>query len=132
MVPTLLYHPAGQLPALDPKRVVQHVDLFPTILDYAGVRPTAVPRFGRSLFSSQPGEAVLTMDETYWIVREEGVLERTPLGEERVLAYRRERTGEAEGTVSAEVQANLNRRLLAYLQHYTMSLINNSFYRGGE
>ena len=132
MVPTLLYHPAGQLPALDPKRVVQHVDLFPTILDYAGVRPTAVPQFGRSLFSSQPGEAVLTMDETYWIVREEGVLERTPLGEERVLAYRRERTGEAEGTVSAEVQANLNRRLLAYLQHYTMSLINNSFYRGGE
>lgn len=132
MVPTLLYHPAGQLPALDPKRVVQHVDLFPTILDYAGVRPTAVPQFGRSLFSSQPGEAVLTMDETYWIVREEGVLERTPLGEERVLAYRRERTGEAEGTVSAEVQANLNRRLLAYLQHYTMSLINNSFYRGSE
>ena len=132
MVPTLLYHPAGQLPALDSKRVVQHVDLFPTILDYAGVRPTAVPQFGRSLFSSQPGEAVLTMDETYWIVREEGVLERTPLGEERVLAYRRERTGEAEGTVSAEVQANLNRRLLAYLQHYTMSLINNSFYRGGE
>ncbi len=132
MVPTLLYHPSGQLPELNARRVVQHVDLFPTILDYAGVRPTAVPRFGRSLFSQQPGEAVLTMDETYWIVREEGVLERSPMGDERVLAYRRERTGETEAALPAELQSDLNRRLLAYLQHYTMSLINNSFYRGGE
>ncbi|HRN52679.1 MAG TPA: hypothetical protein PK788_04240, partial [Gemmatimonadaceae bacterium] len=69
MVPTLLYHPGGVLPALDPTRVVQHVDLFPTILDYAGVRPERLPLFGHSLFAEAPGEAVLTTDETYWLVR---------------------------------------------------------------
>lgn len=129
MVPTLLYHPGGHLPALDPRRVVQHVDLFPTILDYAGVRPERVPRFGHSLFVERPGEAVLTTDETYWLVRAEGVLERRPDGSERVLPYRRERTGGAEGTMPEALRTEVSRRLQAYVQHYTMSLINNAFYR---
>lgn len=129
MVPTLLYHPGGVLPALDPTRVVQHVDLFPTILDYAGVRPERLPLFGHSLFAEAPGEAVLTTDETYWLVRADGVLERRPDGSERVLAYLRERTGIEDGAMPAARQEDASRRLLAYVQHYTMSLINNSFYR---
>lgn len=129
MVPTLLYHPSGRLPTLDASRIVQHVDLFPTILDYAGLRPTAIPRFGRSLFSAAAGEAVLTTDETYWLVRPDAVLERTPAGTERLLAYERERTGETPGALSDSLQAERSRRLLAYVQHYTMSLINNAFYR---
>lgn len=132
MVPTLLYHPGGLLPAMDAKRVVQHVDLFPTILDYVGLRPPAVPKFGRSMFSAQEGEAVLTTDETYWIVRRDGVLERTPAGAERVLAYARERTGEASMPMEPARQAQLSQRLSAYIQHYTMSLINNAFYRGAS
>ena len=129
MVPTLLYHPGGVLPELDPTRVVQHVDLFPTILDYAGVRPERLPLFGHSLFAEAPGEAVLTTDETYWLVRADGVLERRPDGSERVLAYLRERTGTEDGAMPAGRQEDASRRLLAYVQHYTMSLINNSFYR---
>lgn len=129
MVPTLLYHPGGVLPELDPTRVVQHVDLFPTILDYAGVRPERLPLFGHSLFAEAPGEAVLTTDETYWLVRADGVLERRPDGSERVLAYLRERTGTEDGAMPAGRQEDASRRLRAYVQHYTMSLINNSFYR---
>lgn len=129
MVPTLLYHPGGVLPELDPTRVVQHVDLFPTILDYAGVRPERLPLFGHSLFAEAPGEAVLTTDETYWLVRADGVLERRPDGSERVLAYLRERTGTEDGAMPTARQEDASRRLLAYVQHYTMSLINNSFYR---
>ncbi|MBX3133349.1 MAG: LTA synthase family protein [Gemmatimonadaceae bacterium] len=129
MVPTLLYHPAGRLPALETDRVTQHVDLFPTILDYAGVRPERVPRFGRSLFSSQPGEAVLTTDQTYWIVRPEGVLERMPSGSQRVLAYRGEHTGDEAADLPDALEEELGLRLLAYVQHYANSLINNSFYR---
>lgn len=129
MVPTLLYHPGGRLPALDTARVVQHVDLFPTILDYAGVHPERVPRFGHSLFAEQEGEAVLTSDEVYWLVRRDGVLERRPDGSERMLAYRREVTGSEDVRVPESRQAEASRRLLAYVQHYTMSLINNAFYR---
>ena len=132
MVPTLLFHPGGKLPPLDPTRVVQHVDLFPTILDYAGLRPTRIPKFGHSLFAAQPGEAMLTTDEIYWLVRKDGVVERRPDGSERVLAYARERTGETAGTMPPALQAERSRRLLAYVQHYTMSLINNAFYREAD
>jgi phosphoglycerol transferase MdoB-like AlkP superfamily enzyme len=129
MVPTLLFHPGGALPPLDTTRVMQHVDLFPTILDFAGVRPTHVPRFGHSLFATHVGEAVLASDETYWMVRADGVLERTPDGRERVLRYDRERTGGREAQLPVAQRAARSERLLAYLQHYTMSMINNSFYR---
>ncbi|HRN52678.1 MAG TPA: hypothetical protein PK788_04235, partial [Gemmatimonadaceae bacterium] len=52
-----------------------------------------------------------------------------PDGSERVLPYLRERTGAEEGTMPASEQDEVSRRLRAYVQHYTMSLINNSFYR---
>lgn len=129
MVPILLYHPGTPLPAVDPTRLVQHVDLFKTILDYTGARPPRVPAFGRSLFSSAPGEAVLATDDVYWIVRKEGVLERLPDGRERTLAFRRELTGSDPGTLTPQQSAEMSQRLLAYVQHFTMSIINNSFYR---
>jgi hypothetical protein len=75
------------------------------------------------------GEAVLASDETYWMVRADGVLERTPDGRERLLVYERERTGGRETTLPATERSTRSERLLAYLQHYTMSMINNSFYR---
>ncbi len=130
MVPVLLYHPTRPLPPVSPARVTQHVDLFATILDFAGVRPPRLPLFGRSVFSSAPGEAVLAADETYWMVRAEGVVERQPDGRERVVAYERERTGRVLASLEPELSRQLSQRLLAYVQHYTMSMINNSFYRG--
>jgi len=129
MVPVLLYHPTQTLPEIDPARVTQHVDLFATILDYTGVRPVRIPLFGRSLFSEAPGEAVLSTDETFWIVRAEGVVERAPTGAHRVLAYRREATGREPGALPPAAAHALSRRLEAYVQHYAMSLIHNSFYR---
>lgn len=129
MVPVLLYHPTQALPAVDPVRMTQHVDLFATILDFAGVHPPRIPLFGRSIFSAAPGEAVLAADDTYWMVRAEGVLERRPDGQERLLAYQGEATGRTESALTPEAGRALSQRLLAYVQHYTMSMINNSFYR---
>jgi len=129
MVPVLLYHPTVRLPHVDSTRITQHVDLFATVLDYTGARPLRVPAFGRSLFANVPGEAVLTTDNTYWMVRKEGVVERMPDGSERLLAYQRERTGRTPAALSAATADELSQRLLAHVQHYTMSMINNSFYR---
>jgi phosphoglycerol transferase MdoB-like AlkP superfamily enzyme len=129
MVPILLYQPGRQLPALDSTRIAQHVDIFKTVLDFAGVRPPKVPSFGRSLFADVPGEAVLATDEVYWIVRKEGVVERVPDGRERLFAFRREETGREPGALTPQQSAEMSERLRAYVQHFTMSMINNSFYR---
>ena len=129
MVPILLFHPRGKLPPLDATRITQHVDLFPTILDYTGTRAGRVPLFGKSLFGASTGEAVLQSNDVFWVVRREVVLEREPDGRERLFALAGERTGSAPAGPDGEaLGAELRQRLNAYLQHYTSSLINNSFY----
>ena len=126
----LLFHPRGKLPPLDTTRNVQHVDLFPTMLDYAGVDPGRVPRFGRSLFGDSPGEAVLQSNNIFWLVRREGVLQRDPNGTERLFALQAEQTGATPVDEAARALEPLMRqRLNAYVQHYSSSLLGNSFYR---
>ena len=131
MVPLLLFHPGMTLPGIDRERITQHVDLFPTILDVAGVEPGRIPAFGRSVFARVPGEAILRSNGVHWLVRRDGVLQRDPAGEEHLFAYRRHRTeavpvaDAGDGTTSA-----LALRLRAHLQHFSNSLIRNSFYRG--
>ena len=131
MVPLLLFHPGMKLPPVDGERITQHVDLFPTILDVAGVEPGRIPAFGRSVFAPVSGEAILQSNGVHWLVRKEGVLQRDPGGEEYLFAYRRHRT---EATPVEDAGAATPRalavRLQAHLQHFSNSLIRNSFYRG--
>jgi phosphoglycerol transferase MdoB-like AlkP superfamily enzyme len=128
MVPLLLYHPSRPLPPTDPLRITQHVDLLPTILDYTGVTPTEIPRFGRSVFSPAEGEAILGSDGYYWLVRRDGVVQRDAKGTETVFPYA------AEASLSASAMGQtapvtLAGRLQAHLQHFNNSLLRNSFYR---
>jgi arylsulfatase A-like enzyme len=128
LVPLLLVHPGHPLPPMDEARVTQHVDLFPTILDYAGVQPGPVPYHGRSLFSPAPGEAVLHSDGRFWLVRREGVLQRDPDGTERLLAYRREAT-EPTPVAGDALRRDLATALRAHIQHFANSMVRNAYYR---
>ncbi len=125
MTPLLLFHPTQQLPAVDPERITQHVDILPTILDYAGVEPGELPRFGRSLFSPAPGEAILQSNGTYWLVRREGVVQRDPDGRESAFPY----LGPATTATGAAVSGPFASRLHAHVQHFNNSMLGNSFYR---
>lgn len=129
MVPVLLFHPTQRLTGLDATRIVQHTDLFRTILDYAGAEPGRVPPYGRSLFADVTGEAVLSSDETFWLVRRDAVLERLPDGRQRTLAFAREATGGTPVALTPPQEAALAQRLLAHIQHFTTAMITNSFYR---
>ncbi len=132
MVPTLLFHPkgTGALPPLDATRITQHVDLFPTILDYTGSDPGRIPLFGRSLFADTPGEAILQSNDIFWLVRRDAVLQREPNGTERLFALEGERSGSTPpGARGAALAPELRRRLDAYVQHYANGMIRNTFFR---
>ncbi len=126
MVPLLLYHPGRALPPVDPRRITQHVDILPTLLDVVGIAPGAIPRFGRSVFSPVDGEAILGADGYYWLVRRDGVVQRTPTGAEAMFPYAAEASLTAAGRVAP---SPLTSRLHAHVQHYNNSLLQNSFYR---
>jgi hypothetical protein len=130
MVPLLLYHPGGRLPPVDGGRVTQHADILHTILDVVGVEPSRIPRFGRSVFSDEPGEAVLHSNGTYWLVRDEGVLQLDPQGREALFDFRGAATEAEELHSNGATRAALALRLRAHLQHHHNSLLSNSLYGG--
>lgn len=133
LVPVLLLEPGGRLPVLDTTRVVQHVDLFRTVLDWTGDHWEDAPPFGRSLFAEdEDGEAIVRDDGDYWMVNREYAILRDADGHEGWLPYRGAQTGfetldRDEVHVTSDSVA-LSMRLRAQLQHFTTALVNNSLY----
>ncbi len=130
MVPLLLYHPGGALPEVSGDRITQHADILPTVLDLVGLEPSRLPRFGRSVFSSALGEAVLHGNGTYWLVRPEGVVERDPSGEERIFRYEGHTTRAEPVELPTATRETLVRRLRAHIQHHHNGLLTNGFFGG--
>jgi hypothetical protein len=133
LVPVLLVEPGGRLPTLDTTRVVQHVDLFRTVLDWTGDHWADAPPFGRSLFAStHAGEAIVRDDGDFWMVNREYAIWRDADGQEQWLPYRGTLTGfetlEGEEIHSVADSVALSMRLRAQLQHFTTALVNNSLY----
>ncbi len=77
-VPLLLFHPRGRLTGVDTNRVTQHVDVFPTILDYLGVTAPQRLLFGRSLLRGGDGRAFLHASGAFYLLRGERVLKFIP------------------------------------------------------
>lgn len=133
LVPVLLVEPGGRLPALDTTRVVQHVDLFRTVLDWTGDHWQDAPPFGRSLFAaSTSGEAIVRDDGDFWMVNRRYAILRDADGREEWLPYRGTQTGfetlDRDRPHAASDSVALSMRLRAQLQHFTTALVNNSLY----
>ena len=79
-VPLLVFHPEQKLPALDPQRVTQQVDILPSIFDYLGIEPERRLLFGQSIFRSTEGRAFLHLNGHFWLVRGQYALEFVPEG----------------------------------------------------
>jgi phosphoglycerol transferase MdoB-like AlkP superfamily enzyme len=130
MVPMLMFHPKGRIPAVDATRITQHVDIFPSILDYVGIRMDRRPLFGRSVFSTNNGEAEIHSNGIYWLVNQKDVLQMDPAGNEMLVKFAGEKTKFrlAEG-LDPQTQRLRSLRLKAYRQHFNNGLLKNSFYR---
>lgn len=133
LVPVLLVEPGGRLPTLDTTRVVQHVDLFRTVLDWTGDHWADAPPFGRSLFATtHDGEAIVRDDGDFWMVNRKYAILRDADGQEQWWPYRGTQTGfetlEGDDLHSASDSVALSMRLRAQLQHFTTALITNSLY----
>jgi len=85
-VPLLFYHPGGAVAPGVSKRVVQQVDIVPSILDLLGIVDARIGPFGRSVFSHLPGRAFLWTYGCAWSIEQDHALKRLPGG--RALLYR--------------------------------------------
>jgi len=127
-VPLLLFHPRGRVTGMDTNRVTQHVDVFPTLLDYLGVAAPERLLFGRSLLRGGEGRAFLNASGTFYLVRGDRVLKFIP-GQLAEL-YDPQRDPRLLAPIEDEPQrrAALEAEAKALLQYFNNGALDNRLY----
>lgn len=132
-VPILFYDPSGRLVARRSERLVQHADVFPSVLDLLGFEATQSERspllFGQSVFlPDQYGRAVNRSGDWYWYQEDNtvvrmlgdgsGAAELHELDSSTLVSQgKREPTPEEENSIVA--------RAKAYLQLFNNRVLEN-------
>ena len=125
-VPIVFYYPGGQLPPVNRERIVQHVDIGPSLLDFAGISTETILPFGHSIFdSSYPGLALGQSGEHFWIADAQYYLEYRQNGSSTLFATQKL---DVPVTDKADVQTGLESKLKARIQWFTNGLVENRLY----
>jgi phosphoglycerol transferase MdoB-like AlkP superfamily enzyme len=125
-VPLLLFRPGKEIKA-DTSEISQHLDIMPTVLDYAGIRNDHPILFGRSILDSTEGRAIFYTNKTYVYVKKDFYIvfdsERTKLY--AITDWKRKYVIKDK----PEIKAQYEKEVKAYIQYYNNGLNNNSWYR---
>jgi phosphoglycerol transferase MdoB-like AlkP superfamily enzyme len=122
-VPLILFHPGG-LPKVDTEKVVQHVDIGASILDFLGIGGARFLDFGHSIFdSAYPGLAFSQLNGEYWIAGKKHFLEYRLRGASKLFDL-----ASLEPRVEPEVQKRLEAKLQAYIQKFNHNLAGDKLY----
>ena len=119
-IPIIFFHP-GMALNCDTSRIVQQVDILPSVADFLGVYPPHMPRFGTSVFMDNPDpEAILFNSDRYFLVRKGYYCE---LESENPGFYDwHDRPLKTDSLNNRDIT-----RLNAYRQYYNDGMIENSF-----
>lgn len=125
-IPILFYQPAGKIPTVRENRIVQQVDIMPSVLDYLQV-PKPYVAFGESVFQVDTNaKAVQNTGNYYQLIAKDRVLQLT---EDQVLGmYKWEKDSifaTNEYLAEKERALQLEKELKAIVQSYTNSVIHN-------
>jgi Sulfatase len=126
-VPIVFFHPGGKLPQVNRQRIVQHVDIEPSVLDYLGIANAPVLPFGHSIFDpSYDGLALGQKAGNYWIAAGNYYLE-SRLNESNRL-FRMDNLDTAL-TGNEKMLSSLQDKLKAYVQWFNNGLAEDNLYR---
>lgn len=128
-VPLIFFHPQlEKWPKID-QRIVQHIDLLPSLFDLLGKKPSVKSRLGKSVFREGPRSAIFFADERYHLVTAENVIISSD--GQNFQAFQKSDVGfKKPRSVSPEDPEA--QRLQAQMQYFSLGLWNNKFYTGSE
>jgi len=122
-VPLIMFHPGG-LPNIDRDKVVQHVDIGPSVLNFLGMDTTKLLDFGHSVFdAAYPGVAFSQLNGDYWIAEKNRVVEYRPRGTSRLFDL-----STLEPVADADAQRRLEKKLQGYMQRFNRELADDRLY----
>jgi phosphoglycerol transferase MdoB-like AlkP superfamily enzyme len=125
-VPIIFYYPAGQLPAVNRDRLVQHVDIGPSILQLLGISAEQTLPFGHSVFDpNYTGLAIGQNGGNFWIAEAPYYLEYRHDKPSKLFNLARLDSPVSDKT---DIQARLETKLKAHLQWFTNGLVQDRLY----
>jgi phosphoglycerol transferase MdoB-like AlkP superfamily enzyme len=126
-VPIVFFHPGRKLPHVNRDRIVQHVDIEPSILDFLGIAGAPMLPFGHTIFdAAYDGLALGQKGGNYWISTGNYYLE-SRLSESNRL-FRIDNL-DTPLTDKPEILSGLENRLKAYVQWFNNGLAKDDLYR---
>ncbi|MSP38274.1 MAG: alkaline phosphatase family protein [Deltaproteobacteria bacterium] len=126
-VPIVFFHPSRQLPPVRRDRIVQHVDIAPSILDYLGIVTSKQLPFGHTIFdTAYEGLALGQKGGNYWIADKNYYLEFRLGAPSQLFAQAQLDTPVSD---KPEIQAQLENKLKAYIQWFNNGLAEDKLYR---
>lgn len=136
-VPILFYDPSGRLKPKKSSRLIQHADIFPTILDLIGDDSQSLSQsllpFGQSAFLPSANARIANRSGEWFWYREENSLVRLPLdGQSKIEVWRVDDTNILSKRRGADTHADVDAvpavdRAKSYLQSYNDGLLQGGF-----
>lgn len=129
MVPILFYNPGGHLAKANTDKTVQHADIFPTIVDYLGIKNAPTNLFGHSIWQDDPGRAIFYQNGILHSIHGKKVA-RYDQNRDRssFLCFDDPNQAKECEPEPAEAKALVD-EAKAYLQYFNNGMIKNSIYR---
>ncbi|QNF35441.1 sulfatase-like hydrolase/transferase [Adhaeribacter swui] len=127
-VPLLFFHPGKKFAHVNTRKVTQHADIMPTLVDYLNVPTNKLLPFGKSVLKdSNKGQALIYSDGIYTLVRPDFITELPPDGETKLYKYK------SHGLVHLknqpeQIKKTYSRELEAYVQYFRNALLDNNLY----
>ncbi|HEX8325997.1 MAG TPA: LTA synthase family protein [Hymenobacter sp.] len=131
--PLLLFRPGGKLPAVNPHRITQHLDIPASVVDVLGLRQESkrLLPFGSSVFdNTKTGRAFFRDGESYFLVHSDFVTELTNTNQVRLYPYQTHYIpNEPVAKPDPAIVRKYGDELRASVQFYVNSLLDNRLYK---
>ena len=123
-VPIIFYSPKKKLES--PKKIVQHVDILPSILDYLGIIPSERLLFGSSVFNQDPGRMINFNSGNYLYRKGEKLL---LYDKNKVKTYTLNENGLGATLDQSFDSPEMLEEIKAYIQYTNNGLLKNNIYQ---
>jgi phosphoglycerol transferase MdoB-like AlkP superfamily enzyme len=125
-VPLIFFHPSINLKKFSDKKITQHADVSPTVLDFLGIKNAKTNLFGQSLFGKGQGRAINFISGFDILFKENFVLLKK---DDQVELFELDKDLKNGKKINDDTQKNiLEREIKAFRQYYNNSLLKNDLY----
>jgi len=127
-VPLLLFHPSKSFSYADTRKITQHADILPTIVDYLNVETNKLLPFGHSVLdTAQNGGAMYYASGMTSLLKRDYITLLRPNDEVKLYGYRTHGYDYLKKPMP-QIESQYSQELKALVQYYRNGMVDNNLY----